>query len=238
MTQLYAVSAVLKVAAAIDAFRTGAPHYWFLIILLVPFGEVGYFAFLKLPGVGMRLRRQRVVPLATLRHAYDSTPCLENEVRLAGRLYDGGEFGEARELYERALVRDPEYKRALYGLALCQAEAAQHERAAATLEKLIDLDRAYAEHGAYLRLAEVLQCSGQGERAAELLAELVRAAPRIEHHLALAEAQLAVGRPIEARQTLETSLEDYKHAPRFIRRLSKPSARRAGKMLASIQPTA
>jgi hypothetical protein len=60
----------------------------------------------------------------------------------------------------------------------------------------------------------------------------------MQHQLALARAQQEAGLRDAARRTLEDALEDYRHAPRFIRHEAREPARRASKLLERLQAAA
>ncbi|MCG8591206.1 MAG: tetratricopeptide repeat protein [Proteobacteria bacterium] len=219
----------------VDAFQRGASTFWLVAIPIVPFAEVAYYFAVRSPGGGpWRRLFDRPVPTAEIRYRYRENPCLENEVWLAGRLLDEGEFGEAAELYASALRRDEGYLRARYGLGLCQAKRGDFEAAAVTFAHVVESDRSYADHGAWLRWAESLALSGQPERATEVLEGLVRAAPRLEHTLAWARALKDAGRGDEARRAIEQALDDYEHAPRHVKRLDREPARDANKLLGEL----
>jgi len=238
MSNLYYLSLALKVGALIDALHRGAPFWWALVILFLPAGELVYFALVMAPAWLPRRRRvpkSKWIPLDALRYRFRENPCHENHVNLADRLYEDGETDEARSLYQRLLKQAPDDKRPLYGLALCHLRDGRIEDAVGVLDRLVALRRSFADYAAWLKLAEALSACGRHDEALDSLERLVQAAPRMAHQLALAQAQQEAGLRGDALRTLEAALEDYKHAPRFIRREAREPARRASKLLGRLQ---
>lgn len=235
---VYYLLTALKIGMLIDAYHRNVAFYWFFVILAFPFGEVLYFAFLLAPDLLHKARARRArrpLSVEQLRYRFKENPCQENEAALAAGLCDVGETAAARELYVRVLDREPDYKRALYGLALCHLRLGEPELATERLERVVSLERSYADHRAWLKLGEALRAAGRHPEAVDTFERLVRAAPRIEHQVALAQAQRAAGRAEQALRTLEAGLEEYRHAPRFIRREAREPARLASKILAELK---
>jgi hypothetical protein len=236
MANLVYCSLALKALMLADALQRRAPRGWALVILLAPGGELAYFAWVVAPGLLPSGRRARVaaperLPLDLLRHRLRENPCTENQLALADRLEERGSTGEARGLYQALLHHVPDDKRALWGLAQCHLRDGRIEDAVGVLDRLVSLRRSFADYAAWLRLAEALSACGRHDEALHSLERLVQSAPRIQHQLALAQAQHEAGLREAARATLETALEDYRHAPRFIRREAREPARRASKLL-------
>lgn len=239
MVLLLALAAGFKLWMLLDALERRAAPTWFCVILCFPFGELVYFAVVKAGDFRGPTRpsflRRNPVATETIRHRYEENPCLENEVWLAGRLYDEAQYAEALPLYERALARDGGYLRAQYGYGLCQLALDQPGTAADAFGRLLDQDRSYADHRVWLDLAEALERDGRTGKAIETLEGLVRTSPRLEHSVALGELLLAEGRLDDARQSLERAVADCAHAPSHIQRSARPALRRAHQILDALR---
>jgi hypothetical protein len=225
----------LKVAAVAHAIYAGASPWWFLVILLAPFGELVYLASLLMHGGGVARRvvaKQDRRSLRQLQYAWEQTPSLQNQVALADRLCADGQRDEAASLYEQALGRDPGYLRAHYGLAICRSEAGQPASALPHWQAVVDADRNYEDHRAWLGLIRDLRALGRGDEALLELEKLVAASPQLAHVVEHCSALADAGRAGEARSLLEQALEDHEHAPRHVRRASR-DALRGAKELAS-----
>lgn len=243
MMVLFYGLAALKVWMLIDAIQRGVAGYWFCVIVFVPLGSVIYFFMVKAPdlGIGTGATRYRPVrfrrpenDLAKIRHQFDENPCLANEALLASALYDSGEPDPAADHYRRVLSRDPDYQRALYGLALCYGARGEHRQAAEQLQRLVDQERSYADYRAWLELAGAKAELGLVEESIACLERLVTACPRMDHCVALADRLASGGRTEEARSQLEGALRDYEHAPRHVRRQFGPVAREAYQLLGQL----
>jgi hypothetical protein len=227
----------LKVAAVVHAIRAGVAPYWFCVIVLVPFGELIYAASVMMPGGSVARRvvaKQDRRGLRELRYAYDQNPSLQHEVELADRLAEEGEITEATSLYQRALARDANYLRALYGLGVCQLGAGEHEAAAASLRRVVEASRTYDEYRAWLALAQALRAQGRTHEAVAELEKLFAASPRLAHAVELGGALGAAGRTDEARRLVERAIEDHRHAPRHVRRDSRAAFRRARELATAL----
>jgi tetratricopeptide (TPR) repeat protein len=218
-----------KLWMLVDAWQSGRPLAWLAAIAFLPGGELVYFGLVKAPQLGWWRgpRFERKTPIETLRYRYRENPCLDHEAALARRLFDDGEITEARELYERTLAKEPAFLRAIYGRGLCQRQMGEHAAAAETFRQLLDRDRGYADYRVWRDLGAALEESGQGSKALEILEQLVRGHPRLEHVVAWAELLVREGRETDATAVLEEALEDHRQGPRHLKRLERSEARQA-----------
>jgi hypothetical protein len=243
MLYLFYALGALKIWMLVDAVQRGAAYYWFCIIVCMPFGSLIYFFMVKAPELGIgssatRYRpvriRQRPADLEQLRYQFDSNPCLANQALLASGLYDAGEHEEAMEHYRKVLRRDERYQRALYGLSLCHIARGEHTAAVERLSRLLEENRGYADYQAWLSLAGSLAAAGEWEQAVEALEGLVKACPRLDHVVELANALIEANRSDEARAHLEQALLDYDHSPRHVKRQYSAAACQAQQILSQI----
>jgi hypothetical protein len=238
---LYGLQSVFSLWMIVDATQRGAARYWYPVIFL-PFGPFAYFFMVKIHDHQFRTLRQFFagwskpkVTLEYLRHTTAETPSLANKLALAQGLFDAPLYQEAVTAFEQVLASDGENKDALYGRALCHLETKNYPGAIDALEQLIALKPSYREYAAYPRLAYALKRVDQPEAALELLAELVRKAPRVAHCVLYARHLRDANDYEKAREQLERALLDHKHAPRFQQRQDAAAARSARTLLAEIE---
>jgi len=231
------VAPALKIAAVVHAIRAGVAPYWFCVIVVVPFGELIYAAMVLWPAGSIARRvvmKEDRRSLRELRYAFEQTPSLQNQVALADRLRAEGQGAEAAALYAQALGRDPGYQRAHYGLALCLSEAGEPARATEHWRVVVDSNRGYEEHRAWLGLIHDLRALGRTDEALLELEKLVAASPQLAHVALHCSALADAGRASEARELLARALEDYEHAPRHVRRASRDAFRKARELASEL----
>lgn len=226
---LFLLQTAFSLWMLVDAIKRRAPEYWWLIIL-VPFGEWAYFFAVKLPdmrftsGLAKQLFTKRV-SLQQLRVAYEQTPSHENRVRLAQSLHDHGHYQEAAEHFEQVLRENEDDKESLYGYALCCLHTGDRDMAVRALERLVDIDIAYSEHGACFELGALYREDGRTDQAIELLERACKTSQRIGPRRSLAVCLLDVGRTDDARRHLEQGLTAYDSSPSYVKRRDRDEAR-------------
>lgn len=237
MSVLLTLQLGFKIWMVVDSIqRLGLGSWWPYFIFFFPFGSWIYFYVEKLPTMNLRAPSFRRPPsLETLRYAFQDSPSVENEVRLAAALYDAGEFAEARERYAAIVARDDAYVRAHYGLGLTALARERWAEAVASFQRVIELERGYADWRVWLDLADAQRSGGDPKAAIETLRQLQRTRPRMGHALELARALDSDGQKAEAGEILERALEDYEHAPPHVRRHSRRWAREAGAFLGELR---
>ncbi len=224
-----------------DALRRKASPIWLLIILL-PFGELIYFFVVKIhdPELGglrgiLGLEKRESVSLAPLREALEESPSYANTLALAQALEEQGSYGEATEHFRRALDLDGgESKDALYGLGESLMGEARHAEAIPELERLIALDPSFRDYGAWAHLALALWQQGEREAVLERLEELVGISPRLSHRILYAYYLRQLDRREEAGEQLTLGLREYEEAPVFLQGRNEAWARKARQMLREI----
>jgi hypothetical protein len=222
----------------IDAVRRDADSKWFWNITLVPGGALVYFVSVKLRDPGTRMLGRRLLEqlkrppsVEELERRFARTPSVENRVLLGQALFDAGRFADAQARFEEVLEARADDKDALYGLAVCRLEQGDPASAVAPLTKLVELHRGYRDYAAWADLAEAHFKSGEREMCHELLADLVKTAPRLPHHVLRAQYLLEDGRQREAEELLRAALDAERDQPRHVRRQNRAWMRRANRML-------
>lgn len=224
----------------IDAIRRRCPFYWYILILM-PFGEIAYFFMVKIHDPEWQFVHDAVssilrgkTSLEQLRYRQQQTPSFENTVELARALYNAKNYEEAAELFSDAL-RLQESEEALYGLSLSLIGLERYQEAIERLERLIERRPDYEDYDAWPHLALALTKTGRGQEAVPLLEGLVKKSPRLNHRMLLAHYLMRNGQAQQAKHQLETGLNEYQHAPRFLKKRQRSWARQAKKMLQQAQ---
>jgi hypothetical protein len=222
----------------VDAIRRGRAAYWYLVIMM-PFGELFYFFMVKIHDPDMRWLKDAFKRVTTkpekveqLRFRLDEAPSFTNTLTLAQGLYDKESYGEAADLFTRALGIDPESKDAHYGLGLCAVAVDDYEPAIDHLRRVIELDPKFHDYGAWSNLAYALTQTGRKDETLELLSKLVDTSPRLSHRLLYAHYLMQEdGRRDQAREQIRTGLQEHQNAPPFLKRRHRGYARQAKRML-------
>jgi hypothetical protein len=225
----------------VDAARRRSDYYWYLVIFF-PMGAWVYFFVVKIHEPEMawlknRISFRRPPSVKELRYHLRTAPSFANRVALANALSEQGEHAEAKDLFAQAVKNRPNAPEALHGLGLCELRGGETEAAIEHLAQAVDRDFSFRDYRAALDLAEAFEREGHAEEALDVLSRVVRASPRLRHEVALARLRLSLGDVAGAREGLEHALEDFEHAPRFVKRRDRPSLRDARDLLRAIEST-
>lgn len=237
MSVLLALQLGFKIWMVVDSIqRLGLGSWWPYFIFFFPFGSWIYFFVEKLPTMNLQAPSFRRPPsIETLRYAFQDSPSIENQVRLAAALYNAGEIAEACEHYAAIVVRDDAYVRAHYGLGLTALARERWAEAVSSFQRVIEQERGYADWRAWLDLADAQRSGGDPTAAIETLRQLQRTRPRLGHALELARALDGDGQKVEAGEVLERALQDHEHAPHHVKRSTRRWAREAGALLGELR---
>jgi hypothetical protein len=195
-----------------DCLRRRSNPVWVVVILLIqPWGGIGYLLYLK----WAQYRGRAVGTMAAAASARAGVPSAPEEpaLDLADRLEEQRRFGEAAPIYRRVLEQDASDPRALHGLARSAIELEQRQSALEAYEALMAVDPRYRNYTAALEYAEALNLAGRAADAAGLLEGLVEETGRLNHRLALAHYCEAAGQKARARSVLSDALAAYASSP-------------------------
>lgn len=231
----------------VDAARRRAPVYWYLIIFLLPLGDVLYFLIVKLPDLNQSAGRTRsmeafksptpeVAPkLEDLERRAQETPSLDNLLRYAQGLYDAGRHVEAQGVFERILSQDPEEPDARYGRALCQLHLGELDATIEALRQVIERDPPFRDYEPWFDLAYALWQVERPDAAIDVLRRLVNLSPRLKHRAILGRYLARAGHTDDAREVLKRSIDDYNLARGFERDHNRRWFNEAQKTLRSLE---
>jgi len=225
----------------VDAVRRGCRSYWYPVVMM-PFGEWVYFFMVKIKDPEFKFLRDFYHRLTTpkvstekIRREYGETPSFANTLTLAQALYDEEAYAEAAELFGQAQRLHDDSRDALYGLALTQLRVGDPEPAIEGLRRLIERDPSFEDYAPWGDLARALAAAGRRDEAIELLDTLVLKSPRLEHRVFFAHFLHESGKSDDARAQLELGIEEYKDAPKFLKRRKRRWFRQAKQMLKTLQ---
>lgn len=230
-----------KVWMLVDAIRRREPYYWLLIIAFIPFGAWIYFFLVKVKDYDLeavRERFRRPPSVATLRTDFEASPSLARRVDLGEGLLREGGFAEAAQLFGDVLENEDDNKEAMFGLGRARIGLEDYDAATRPLSRLVDMDRTYMDHEAWIHLAHALCMGGHESEGLESLARLVRSNPRLRHQVCFASYLIEAGRAVEARDVLTQAVEDHKRSPRFLKRQNFRLGLTARRMLRKVGATA
>jgi hypothetical protein len=220
----------------VDAYRRRAPLHWFLLIFLFsPLGAVVYFFVVKLKdfrGTGAKLGTVGGINLEKLWSF--STRLGGDELDQADDLERRDDYRGAEPLYRAALLRTPNDKRALHGLARCREGLGDYREASQLFETLLSIDREYADFGAALDYVDTLWSANRPVEALELLESLAEHTHRINHRLAFAHYLSLSGDVRRARGEIQRALTEQQALSPDVQRRHRIWVERANTMLAEL----
>ncbi len=217
--------------------RCGGANYWF-IICWVPFGDWVYFFAVKIhdPEFARIWKRWFVKPVTIdqLRYNFRHSPSAVNQLALAEALVVTGEYEEAESLLEAVVRADKKDREANFLLGLCKREQSDLAGACEAFERVCQSDITYRNFEAASELASSYWELGKKEEAVEFLRKLFKKSRRLAHTIELAKYLVEMDQRDEAREVLATAMDDFHHAPRFVKNLDKSAAKEASHILRAL----
>ena len=227
--------------ALYDVHKSGAPTFWFYIVLFVPGGGLLLYVFLeKLPGLSLpkRLVKKLLNPpksTAQLKFELESCPSRENKIAYSNSLLSDGNYQEALKLIEELLKKEPDaadiqlsHAKALYGVE-------NYSECLKIVEEIASKDYSFNDYEAPLLEINLHKKMGtKSERVLELAQKLTKKDSRLKHQILLANIHKDQGTPEEAKKILTEALADYKASPSFYRRANRWNYISAKRLLGSL----
>lgn len=149
-------------------------------------------------------------------------------------LRDVGRWSEANQAFREAVTRDESSLPARWGAATCAHHDGRFDEARDHLEAILEQDSRYKFGDPSLLLGKTYLELGQTDSARATLAEHVIAHRTPEAVFLLGKLQADNGDAEEARETLQSLVDDLENAPRAIVRKSMFWRSRAKKLMRSL----
>ena len=225
---------VFTVWMLVDAYSRQAETYWFWAILIVPLlgGLAYFFCFTIKDFRGFNLPFfQRRESLDDLRYRAEHIPTLANDVALADRLIEQGDFAGALPPLESAQKKEVHLGHVLYSRALCLSRLGRPAEALPLLDQLLQREPRWSNYRAWHLLIETHQQNKSRSAALDSCRMLVKLAPTLEHKCLLGEFLLQEGQKEEAQRLLQDALRDHQFNPGPIRRRNRRWASAARRLL-------
>ncbi|HEY2409819.1 MAG TPA: tetratricopeptide repeat protein [Polyangiaceae bacterium] len=235
MNTYIALAAAFQIWMLVDAYRRRVNAYWYFIILVVPFGALIYFGFVKLSGTNSTrpvfAPGSRAPSYAELERRVQETPSVINKLALAELLLEDGKYEAAVSRFRDVLNHASDNKEALHGIARAFLALGRPQEASDELARLMELDAKFRDYSAALDYAEALWQSGERDDAIGLLTGLVGVSGRLNHRVALAHYCKEAGQYGAARAELESALREFDRSPDYVQRREQQWADRARRAL-------
>lgn len=227
MPILYLLELALQVACAMHAYRTGKDRYWLFLIMAVPgLGCLIYFLTELLPdlihgstGRAAKKKIRRVLdPEADYRdakYAFDTTPTVDNRIRLAQILNARRDYDAVIALLEPALTNHfADDIMLLEGLAYAYYDKGDYMHTLKYIRMIYDRPDPPQDYIKLLR-CRTLIASGQLEQARAELTHLIPFFTGEEVRITLAQLHEKMGNRNDARTIYQDIVTRSKHAPDY-----------------------
>jgi hypothetical protein len=233
---LFPWGVILQALAIVHFIRRRPDGIWlWVIVFLGPIGALVYIAMEVLPdaallrnsfeSVGRRKRIQRLEAIVL------DNPSPGNFEELADLHLESGNYGRARECYDRAITSRVESLDAIYRRGVAEIHLNDFAAAIADLEHVVARERKYDFHRAIALLAHAYANTGRAEEAAALFEEATGTSTSSETYLNYAQFLGAQGRFGEAREWAQKVLGKRATMPRYLERRERPWFKRARALL-------
>lgn len=232
---------VLIVAALIHFVKRRPEYYWIWIILM--FGGLGAFIYLMveaLPDVGLLRGQLQVMShrkrIAELESLVMDNPAPGNYEELGDLYMERGDYKQARECFDKAIITRTVTPEPFYHRAICELELGDYTAAVGDLERVVTLDPKHDFHRAAGLLAHALAKTGRKDKAAALFQEVVKISTLSETQFQYAQFLMEQGNPDDARHWAQRILSKKHNLPGYLKRRERPWFRRAEGLLKQLPP--
>ena len=232
----YPYGIILQAIAIVHFARRRPDTYWLWIIIIGGgLGAAAYILLEVVPDAGLLRTSFQVFPrrrqIKQLQAAIIDNPSIGNYEELGDLYLEDGQFGRARECFDKVIASrpdtpDPFYRRALAELALDDGTAAVTD-----LEEVFARDPKYDYQRAAGLLAHALGKTGQQERGLKLFADTLELSTLSETQYNYAALLAEQGKKAEAKEWAERVLRKKLTMPSYLRRRERPWFRKASALL-------
>ena len=227
---------LLQAFAIIHFIRRRPDTFWLWIILIGGWlGALVYIAVEAVPDAGLLRQSFKVFPrrkrIRELESAILDNPSAGNYEELGDLYLEEGQFGRARQAYDKAISSrtdspDPFYRRGVAAIRMGDFAAALPD-----LERVAAKDPTYDFHSAAGLLAHVYANTNQSERADALFKQVTKISTSSEAYYNYACFLASQQRNAEARQWAQQILAKKPNMPGYLRRRERPWFRKANALL-------
>jgi len=236
---LYPWGILLQAAAIIHFIRRRPDTYWIWVILFLgPIGAIVYLFVEAAPDLGllrgtfkMFPRRRRIRELEAM---VRDNPSAGNYEELADLYMEDGNFGKARECYNRAISSRTDSPDPFYRRGVCSVELGDFTAAVPDLERAVANKPDYDFYRAGGLLAHAYAETGQKEKAEALFQRVTVISTLSETYLNYASLLASEGRNAEARVWAQRVLDKKPTMPGYLKRRERPWFRKAAGILKRI----
>jgi len=214
---------ILQAIAIVHFIRRRPDGFWLWIIILGGgFGALVYIVAEVIPDLGLLRgtfsflpRRQRIGELEAM---IRDNPSAGNYEELGGLHLDNGDYGRARECFDRAISARTDSPDPFYRRALAELELKDYAAAAADLERVASKEANYDFHRAAGLLSYCYWRLGNTAQADALFARVTQVSTSTEIQFYYASFLASQGRTAEAREWVERIMAKQRSIPGFQRR--------------------
>ncbi len=233
---LFPWGVLLQAIAIVHFIRRRPDAFWlWIIIFLGPLGATVYIAMEVLPDVGLLRqsydaygRRKRI---SRLEAVVVENPSAGNYEELADLYLDDGQYGRARECYDKAITPRSDQPDPIYRRGIAEIHLGDFPAAVKDLEYVTARDPKYDLHRAMGLLAHAYANTGQPDNAEALFQQATAISTSSETYFNYATFLAAQGRPAEAREWAQRILAKKPTMPRYLQRRERPWFRKAQALL-------
>jgi hypothetical protein len=233
---LFPYGLIFQAIAVVHFIRRRPDNYWLWIILFGGgLGALVYIAAEVIPDIGLLRGTFKVFPrrrrIGELQSMILDNPSAGNYEELAGLYMEDGEYGRARDAYDKAISSRTDSPDPFYRRALCALEMNDYAAAVPDLERVVAKDAKYDFQRALGLLAHAYANTGQQDRAERLFQQVTQTSTLSETYFNYASLLAAQGCPVEAREWAQRILAKKPTMPGYLKRRERPWFRKASGLL-------
>jgi hypothetical protein len=227
---------ILQVVAIVHFIRRRPDGYWLWVILFLgPLGALIYIFVEVLPDAGLLRQSFKVFPrrsrIRELEAAILDNPSAGNYEELADLYLEDGNFGRARQCYDKAISSRTDSPDPFYRRGIAELEMGDFAAALPDLERVVGQDPKYDFHRAKGLLAHVYANTGNMDQAQNLFREAIQISTLSETYYNYATFLASQERYVEAREWAQRILAKKPTMPGYLKRRERPWFRRASGLL-------
>jgi hypothetical protein len=227
---------ILQALAIVHFIRRRPDTYWlWIIIFFGPMGALIYIAVEVIPDAGLLRQSFKVFPRRRRIHELEAAildnPSAGNYEELADLYLEEGNYGRARQCYDKAISSRTDSPDPFYRRGITELEMGDFAAALTDLERVVTRDPKYDFHRAVGLLAHAYANTGQPDKADSLFQQATKISTLSETYYNYANFLASQQRYGEAREWAQRILAKKPTMPGYLRRRERPWFRRASGLL-------